>query len=81
MCHHRHNAEQIAPHVIVPGLYANDGIILYLSNYFLIIFEAINANRPKTNPETMPTIGPVISIISLGESGAGILAIIAASCA
>src|SRR5258706_7481961 len=43
------------------------------------IFEATNANKPRINPETMPMTGPVMSIISRGESGIGILTIMAAS--
>lgn len=44
-----------------------------------MILEAMNANNPKTRPEIIPIIGPIISIISLGESGIGILVNILAS--
>jgi len=47
--------------------------------FFCMILEARKANKPSTSPDSIPTIGPVISIISLGESGNGILAIISAS--
>lgn len=48
--------------------------------FFCKILEAINAKDPNISPVTIPTTGPVINIISLGESGIGILVIMSASC-
>ena len=49
--------------------------------YFrLRILEATSAKSPRTMPEATPTTGPIISIMSLGESGSGIVFIMAASC-
>ena len=42
-------------------------------------FAAITAKSPITRPEITPMIGPVTAIISRGESGSGIDAIISAS--
>jgi hypothetical protein len=43
------------------------------------IFEAINAKRPRINPEMTPITGPENNIISLGCFGMGIVDNISAS--
>lgn len=45
----------------------------------LTSLPATYANRPIIAPEIMPTIGPTQVIIKRGESGSGIVPIIAAS--
>lgn len=40
--------------------------MLKQQTYFFIILAAINANKPSTNPDIMPTIGPVYNICILG---------------
>src|SRR4029453_546892 len=41
---------------------------------------ATKANRPSTRPDATPITGPMTAIISRGERGSGIDAIMAASC-
>ena len=61
------------------GNFAEMRPYLVMADCFFKIFEAMKANNPNTTPEIIPTIGPVTSIISRGESGKGIFCIIAAS--